>query len=159
MARSGRLPEIVPEICGRIGTARRAPARLAQNERAVDFESTRKVLSNATRAFGSGWHLSLARRLTIPYHGPLGFAVVTAPNVREAVSVLLRFVGTRSPFVWLAGFQEDDEFVVRLHEPVHLGDARELLIEIVWLSFQGRPYWAGVPEAGLRGSARLVFSR
>ena len=110
--------------------------RLAQNDRAVDFEKSRKVLSNATRALGRGWHLSLARQLTIPYHGPLGFAVVTAPNVREAVGVLLRFVGTRSPFVWLAGFQERDEFVVRLYEPVDMGDAREPLIEIVLLSFQ-----------------------
>lgn len=111
-------------------------ARVEQTDQAVDFEDTRRVLSNATRVFGAGWHLSLAQRLSIPYHGPLGFAVVTAPDVRAAVNVLLRFVGTRSPFVWLTGFQEDDAFVIRLYEPVDLGDAREPLIEIVLLSLQ-----------------------
>ena len=110
--------------------------RLLVSGQAVGFDDTRRVLSNVTRAFGSGWHLSLAHRLTIPHHGPLGFAVVTAPNLRAAVDVLLRYIGTRGAFVWLAGSREGDEFVIRLYESVEMGDERTALIEIVLLSIQ-----------------------
>ena len=110
--------------------------RLLQDDQAVDFSATRTVLANVTRVFKPGWHLSLARRLTLPHHGPLGFAVVTAPDMRAAVNVLLRFVGTRGAFVWLTGSEEDDDFVIRLYESVDMGDEREPLIEILLLSLQ-----------------------
>jgi len=102
----------------------------------VAFEDMRRVLSNVTRAMGPGWHLSLAPRLTIPAHGALGFAVVTAPDLRAAVNVLLRFVGTRGGWVWLAGSREDDEFVVRLFESVDMGDERTALVELALLAIQ-----------------------
>ena len=110
--------------------------RLLHSEQAVDLADTRRVLSNGTRIFGAGWHLALARQLTISHHGPLGFAVVTAPDMRAAVNVLARFNGTRSAFVWLAGSEEDDQYVLRVYESVGLGDEREALIEIVMISIQ-----------------------
>jgi AraC-like DNA-binding protein len=117
------------------GTGLRAE-RLLHSDQAVDLADTRRVLSNGTRIFGAGWHLALARQLTISHHGPLGFAVVTAPDMRAAVDVLARFNGTRSAFVWLAGNEEDDEYVLRVYESVGLGDEREALIEIVMISIQ-----------------------
>jgi len=109
---------------------------LRLSEEPVEFDATRRVLSNVTRAMGPGWHLSLAQRLTVPSHGPLGFAVVTAPNLRAAVSVLLRFIGTRGGWVWLAGSEEDDEFVVRLYESVDMGGERAALVELAFLAIQ-----------------------
>jgi AraC-like DNA-binding protein len=109
---------------------------LRLSEEPVEFDDTRRVLSNVTRAMGPGWHLSLAPRLTVPSHGPLGFAVVTAPNLRAAVTVLLRFIGTRGGWVWLAGSEEDDEFVVRLYESVDMGSEREALVELAFLAIQ-----------------------
>ena len=75
-------------------------------------------LSNAERLLGPGWHLTLASRLTVPSHGPLGFAVVTAPDIRSSLDVLLRFMSTRAPFLWSAGTAEGDQFVLRFHEAV-----------------------------------------
>jgi AraC-like DNA-binding protein len=111
-------------------------ARLRLSDEPVDFGDTRRVLANVTRARGPGWHLSLAQRLSIPSHGPLGFAVVTAPDVRAAVSVLLRFIGTRGAWVWLAGSEEDDEFVIRLYESLDMGDERQALVELALLAIQ-----------------------
>jgi hypothetical protein len=110
--------------------------RLRLTEEPVAFEDTRRVLSNVTGVMGPGWHLSLAPRLTITAHGALGFAVVTAPDLRAAVNVLLRFVGTRGGWVWLAGSREDDEFVIRLFESVDMGDERTALVELALLAIQ-----------------------
>jgi len=117
------------------GTGLRAEA-LRLSDEPVEFDATRRVLSNVTRAMGPGWHLSLAQRLTVPSHGPLGFAVVTAPDLRAAVNVLLRFIGTRGGWVWLAGSEEEDEFVVRLYESVDMGVERAALVELAFLAIQ-----------------------
>jgi len=112
------------------------PDHLRASEAPVGLADTRRVLSNVGRAMGPGWHLSLAPRLTIPAHGPLGFAVVTAPHLGAAVNVLLRFVGTRGPWVWLSGSEEGDQFVIRLHESLDMGDERAALVELTLLAIQ-----------------------
>jgi AraC-like DNA-binding protein len=109
-------------------------------------------LSNAERLLGPGWHLLLATRLTVPSHGPLGFAVVTAPDVRSSVEILLRFIGTRAPFLWSAGSIEGDEFVFRFYETADMGDTRNTLIELAALSLQGlmeRPLGRAITGAKL----------
>jgi len=110
---------------------------LMQSDQAVSFLETRQVLANVTRTLGAGWHLSLAQKLTIPSHGPLGFAVVTAPDLRASVDVLLRFFGIRGPFLWLAGAVESDQFVIRLYEIAEMGEERNALVELAVLAIQG----------------------
>ena len=110
---------------------------LQQSDQPVSLDDTRQVLSNVTRIMGAGWHLSLGPRLTTPSHGPLGFAVVTAPTLGASTDVILRFIGIRGPFLWLTGVQEEDQFVIRLYETTGLGQQRETLIELALLSLQG----------------------
>ena len=50
--------------------------KLLQSDLPVTFQQTRKVLANANRIIGPGWHLALGRHLTVASHGPLGFAAV-----------------------------------------------------------------------------------
>lgn len=126
---------------------------LQQSDQAVSLDDTRKVLANVTRIMGPGWHLSLGPRLTIPSHGPLGFAVVTAPTLGASVDVILRFIGIRGPFLWLTGVQEEDQFVIRLYETTGLGQQREILIELALLSLQGlleRPLGRELTDARMR---------
>jgi len=111
-------------------------ARLRVSEEPVEFGATRRAIANVTRAMGPGWHLSLAQRLTLSSHGPLGFAIVTAPDLRAAVSVLLRYIGTRGAWVWLAGAEENDEFVIRMYETLDLGVERQALVELTLLAIQ-----------------------
>ena len=117
------------------GTGLRQEELLASDQ-AVSFGDMRRVLSNVAQALGPAWHLSLASRLTIPSHGPLGFAAVTAPDLRSSVDVLLRFIGTRGPYLRLAGSLEETEFVIRLYETTEMGYERNALVELALLAIQ-----------------------
>jgi AraC-like DNA-binding protein len=131
------------------------PDALWASDETIGLEETLEVLSRADRLLGKGWHLDLGPRLTIPAHGPLGFAVVTAPKLRASVDALLRFISIRGPFLWLAGDQEEDDYVIRLYESVPLGEPRQALMELAILSLQvllERPL-----GRELRG-ARLTFA-
>jgi len=110
---------------------------LMQSNRAISFIQMRRVVANVTRSLGPGWHLSLAQHLTISSHGPLGFAAVTAPDLRASVDVLLRFFVIRGPFLLLAGSVENDRFVIRLYETTDMGEERNALVELAVLSIQG----------------------
>ncbi len=112
------------------------PEHLGGETHGVGFNQLLKVLENVTRSLGPGWHLSLAERLTVPAHGPLGFAVVTAADIRSAVDVLIRFLGIRGPFLWPAGAVEDKHYVIRFYESMDLGGQRRLMIELALLSVQ-----------------------
>lgn len=110
---------------------------LLKSDLSVSFEQTRRVVANAAHVFGPAWHLSLTQGLSISSHGPLGFATVTAPDLRASVDVLLRFIGIRAPFVWLAGTLENDNFVIRLYETIDMGEERTALVELVLIALQG----------------------
>jgi AraC-like DNA-binding protein len=110
--------------------------QLLQSDRPVGFAQTLQVLANAERLLGAGWHLSLGPLLTIPSHGPLGFAVVTAPDMRSSVDAMLRFIGIRASFLWSAGAVEGDQFVIRFYETVDMHRHRSTLMELAALSAQ-----------------------
>jgi len=120
------------------------------DERSVGYSQLLRVLENVTGRLGEGWHLALAERLTVPAHGPLGFAVVTAPDIRTAVAVLIRFLGIRGPFLWPAGAVENEHYVIRFFEAMDMGAQRRLLVELALLSVQtlmARPLGHGLQDA------------
>ncbi|MEE4217006.1 MAG: AraC family transcriptional regulator ligand-binding domain-containing protein [Xanthomonadales bacterium] len=110
---------------------------LLESTRPIEFDDLQRVLDRVTRQLGAGWHLSLAGRFTVPAHGPLGFAVVTAPDIETAIGVLIRYLGIRGPFLWPAGSIEGTDYVIRFHESMHMGTQRRLLVELALLSVQG----------------------
>lgn len=110
--------------------------RLLQTDLPVTFQQTRRVLANANRIIGPGWHLALGHRLTVASHGPLGFAAVTAPTLQRSMDVVLRYIGIRAPFLWLTGALEGDWFVIRLHETTEMGMERTALVDLAILSLQ-----------------------
>jgi AraC-like DNA-binding protein len=123
---------------------------LLSNEKRVRFQDMRRVLNRVTRLLGPGWHLGLADRLTVSAHGALGFAVVTAPDIRASLDVLLRFFGVRGPFLWSAGSLEGDQFVIRFFEALEMGTERRLLVELALLSVQSlieRPLGRAIQNA------------
>ena len=128
---------------------------LLQSERAIELETVRRVLGRVTARFGEGWHLALGERFTVPAHGALGFAVVTAPDVRSAVNVLLRYFGIRGPFLWPSGAVEGEEFVIRFYESQAMGEERRLLIELALLSMQ---HLIERPLGHTLKGARLAFA-
>jgi AraC-like DNA-binding protein len=72
--------------------------------------------------------------------------------MRSSVDILLRFIGTRAPFLWSAGSIEGDEFVFRFYETAEMGDQRNTLMELAALSLQGlmeRPLGRAITGAKL----------
>ena len=129
-----------------------AEQEVLTSDQPVSLKNTLQVLTNAEQLFGAGWHLQFAERLTVSSHGPLGFAVVTAENIRSAVEVIQRFISTRAPFLWSAGTLEGDEFVLRFYETTVMGEHRGTLMEIAALSLQNlleRPLGRTIEGASL----------
>ena len=125
--------------------------KLLDSSQPVSLDTLQLVMERMSIMQGEGWHLGLAKRLTVPAHGALGFAVVTAPDMKSAVEVLVRYFGIRGPFLWPAGSLEGDDYVIRFYESMALGPIRRAMIELALLSVQGlieRPL--GRPITGSR---------
>jgi AraC-like DNA-binding protein len=107
-----------------------APAALAARDATVSLSATRRLITNANRHFPPGWHLPIVRRLDISAHGSLGFAAVTAPDVRSALAVLARHVTIRAPHIELWVETGRERHSIRFAETTELGEAREVIVEI-----------------------------
>jgi len=97
-----------------------------------------RQIRNANRLLAADWALTIGTRLHAATHGPVGFAVVSAPTVRDALGVMTRFGGVRSPHFRLRATIDGD--VVRLvpEDRVALADEeRQRLLDLVMLSMQG----------------------
>ncbi len=97
-----------------------------------------RQIRNANRLLPPEWALTVGTRLHAATHGPVGFAVVSAPTVRDALGVMTRFGWVRSPHFRLRASVDGD--VVRLvpEDRVALAEAeRARLLDLVMLSTQG----------------------
>lgn len=135
-------------VCGYGRTARDRAALLAGTgmPAATSAESAGEItlgqqlrqIRNANRVLESGWALSVGSRLHAATHGPMGFAVVSAPTVRKSVEVMTRFSRVRAPHFRLHASLEGGEVRLVPHDLVDLADdERRALLDIVLLSTQG----------------------
>lgn len=75
------------------------------------------------------WHLDLARR-TAHFHGPLTFAMMSAPTIGEGLEAFSRFVQIRGPYFSSLTRRTGLKFSIELEELGDLADLRALLCEI-----------------------------
>ncbi len=131
-------------------------SRLRQSDAYVSLATMRDLMRNLSMRLGApGWHLGLASHLSITSHGPLGVAAATAPDLRTALDVLMRYTEIRAPYVWLSGQPGVDYYTVKVVESVDLGPVRELLLETMFLALQS--IVAGIVGRKLEG-ARLELA-
>jgi AraC-like DNA-binding protein len=71
-------------------------------------------------------HVGTQMRLSS--HGFLGFAAMTASNVREALDLAVRFASTRTSAIGLALYVEGDTASLVLEEKTDLGTLREFVV-------------------------------
>jgi AraC-like DNA-binding protein len=71
-------------------------------------------------------HVGTQMRLSS--HGFLGFAAMTASNVREALDLAVRFASTRTSAIGLALYVEGDTASVVIEEKTDLGALREFVV-------------------------------
>lgn len=77
-----------------------------------------------------GWHLDLARRTADHFHGPLTFALVSAPTIGDGLEAFARYVQIRAPYFSSATRGTGLEFSIALGELGDLGDIRAVLCEM-----------------------------
>ncbi len=75
--------------------------------------------------------LILGSRLSVTAHGVLGFAAISSNTPREALDLIVRYIHTRTPVSAVEIVPGDEYVLLRLHEQVPLGKARELYLETV----------------------------
>ncbi len=77
-----------------------------------------------------GWHLDFARRTADHFHGPLTFALVSAPTIGAGLDAFARYVRIRVPYLSGTASRAGLKFSIELEELRELADIRHLLIEI-----------------------------
>lgn len=94
-------------------------------------------IRNANRALEPGWSLVMGSSFHPATHGPIGIATVSAPTVRDAVTVMTRFSQVRSPHFRLRRRTVGREVFLIPEDRVPLAPAeRRALLDIVLLSTQ-----------------------
>ncbi|MEQ9075344.1 MAG: AraC family transcriptional regulator ligand-binding domain-containing protein, partial [Sandaracinaceae bacterium] len=72
-------------------------AELVDPDRWLDVRTLRRWISIARRLSGEeALGLWLGARMQVSNHGSLGFAAMTAPTIRHALDVAIRFIPTRT---------------------------------------------------------------
>lgn len=75
---------------------------------------------------GIGFHLGMQMRISL--HGQLGFAAMTAANVREAIDVAVRFAPTRTRALGLRLHEHGGTAALVVDERVPLGSAQDAVV-------------------------------
>ncbi|MFO0723818.1 MAG: AraC family transcriptional regulator [Myxococcota bacterium] len=75
---------------------------------------------------GLGFYMGLKMRIST--HGFLGFAAMTAKDVRGAIEIGVRYAATRSPAIGLRLSETEDEAILELIEHFPLNDTREFVV-------------------------------
>lgn len=72
--------------------------------------------------------LLLGFKMRVPAHGYVGFAAMTAPTIRHAITLAVRYAPTRTSALALRFEEGTDEAVLYIDELCDLGAAREVVL-------------------------------
>lgn len=126
-----------------------------------------RQIGNAVRVLPPDWARMVGARLHAATHGAVGWAVASAPTVRDALGVMTRYGWVRSPHFRLRVVADGDELRLAPAPQLPLPDAEgRALRDLVLLSTQGlleaalgRPLHAArfeLPEPPPRDRGRLA---
>jgi len=100
--------------------------QLLGEHRYLSLEQVSRLERRAVALTGTPWlGLEIGAATSVSAHGPLGYAVVSAPDLRAVLKVVARFVEVRFQLVELSFEEDEREGRLTLHEKVDLGDMRE----------------------------------
>lgn len=102
---------------------------LLSEHRYLSLEQLSRLIHRALSLTGEPWiGLTIGASTPVSAHGPLGYAVVSAPDIRSLLSVVARFVGVRLQLIRLELEECEGWGRLSLHEKIDLGDCREFLL-------------------------------
>jgi AraC-like DNA-binding protein len=68
-------------------------------------------------------------------HGSLGFALMTAPTLADAIALTVRYVPVRSAAFSVEHYEEDGSAVIALHDRLPPGPFRHTVVTVLLMSF------------------------
>ncbi len=96
-----------------------------------------RMLGNLGERLAPGWALDAGSGFHASTHGPLGFAVVSAPTLGASLDTVERFGWVRAPYYRIAAEREGGLYRIAVEERVPLEDGERVpLLEMLMLSLQ-----------------------
>jgi AraC-like DNA-binding protein len=152
MARYEVTPEALLEGTGQSREALSDPASR------IPLAFAEEVVRRAIELTGEpGLAFPMGLQMRLSSHGYLGFAAMTAENVREAIELAVRFAPTRTTALALSLHVEDEKASLVLEERAPLGELREFIIFTLMVGIA--QIARAVTGVELRGDAEVMFAR
>jgi len=102
--------------------------QLLGGNRYLSLEQLARLLRRATELTRTPWlGLDIGGITSVSAHGALGYAIVSAPNLRVVLHTLARFTRLRFQLVNVVISETDEHFTVSMEELAELGDVREFI--------------------------------
>ena len=95
------------------------------------------------------WHLEWASSMADHFHGPLSFALMSAPTLGAGIDAWIQFVPARIPYFDIIPRQTSGFCGFEIRAAVDLGDLRDLLVEIPLLIIHNYTRTLGAPASHL----------
>ena len=148
--------EVTPEaLLEGTGLTREA---LADPASRLSLAAAEEVVRRAIELTGEpGLAFPMGLQMRLSSHGYLGFAAMTAQNVREAIELAVRFAPTRTTALALALHVEDGQASLVLEERASLGELREFVIFALMVGIA--EIARAITGQPLRGDAEVAFAR
>lgn len=96
----------------------------------VPFGLAAELMQNVAAESPAGWHLALVPRLDAAAHGPLGFALLSAASLAQAIETLIAYSEIRFPFVWFTSSVDREMCRLQCLPRGDLGTLRQPLMEL-----------------------------
>ncbi|EKF76057.1 AraC family transcriptional regulator [Alcanivorax hongdengensis A-11-3] len=102
--------------------------QLLSEHRYLSLEQLGRLIHRAVDLTGQPWiGLDIGGMTAVSAHGSLGYAVVSAPDVRTVLEVVTRYVGVRLRLTEIALEETDSGVALVLHERMDLAETREFI--------------------------------
>ncbi|MBQ0763994.1 AraC family transcriptional regulator [Marinobacter psychrophilus] len=110
--------------------------QLLSGNRYLSLEQLARLLRRATALTRTPWlGLDIGGITSVSAHGALGYAIVSAPNLRVVLHTLARFTRLRFQLVNVVISETDEHFTVSMEELSELGDVREFIYSALLVTY------------------------
>lgn len=110
--------------------------QLLGGNRYLSLEQLARLLRRATALTRTPWlGLDIGGITSVSAHGALGYAIVSAPNLRVVLHTLARFTRLRFQLVNVVISETDEHFTVSMEELSELGDVREFVYSALLVTY------------------------